>query len=526
MNTKYLLLGLGIVLTACSSDNDEFNATNVPKAQLTISTEIVSTRAYFNTGLKNDIEFANGNQIGYTLIESKRYESYNEGEYNFKAVYNNGQWEIEKPTYVSDKEGCVIAYYPYNTRYDYMPAFLASEYPLTTLHYVPIDISSYAHGDGQQEYLCGESDVVSSASPMAKITFKHVLPRITFVVEKGSKNADDDIYLRSAILTNVTKAGNTICTKGEMNIRTGSVLKDNDGGGSITNSYTAPVLLDPKGETRTFDFLVIPTEVPKDSVILRIEARKGTNGDFKYYEIPIPATKWESGKQYTYPVTLNITEHQQESGETPGEKVYMGFNGDNGKPLYWSSWNLGAKKIEDYGGLYGWGDPTGNHKEHYYDNSLYRDQYYMQDSVTCLSYYGGFKPKYTNNSGTELDVARAKWKSQWRIPTSNEFSKLMSNCTYEWTTYNQVLGFKFVSKINGNSIFLPYAPNRIGSKEEYSEWNTVSGTYNQSTVYWTANVNEKEPFRSTVFYFGNSGYCWNARGAKRYEGLPIRPVTE
>ena len=538
MNAKHVLLSLVVLLTACSSDNDEFNATNVPKAQLTISTEIVTTRSR----LKSDVEFANDNRIGVWLIERKPNQhgsSYDNAiMHNRKAVFNNNTWIFDSIPILNKKNTKVYAYYPFTAKYDTIEWITqpTNSYWITGKEYnVPINI----HDDGhnfQQDYLWGEADSVNCDNSHANINFKHVLPRITFNIKKSSDNINDIVYIKWAILANAVK-GTAIYTKGYMNILTGKVYKGNSTSGRFYQMFRSlPDVNDSikqfifrqidSQETQELNYLVLPTEFKDGEVVLRLEVRRGTSDNYELYEIPIPATKWESGKQYTYPVTISIKGNQQGPKETLGEKVYLGFNGDNGKPLYWSSWNLGATKVEDYGGLYGWGDPTGNHKEHYYDNSLYRDQYYMQDSVTCLSYYGGFKPKYTNISGTELDVARAKWKSQWRIPTSNEFSKLMSNCTYEWTTYNQVLGFKFVSKINGNSIFLPYAPNRIGSKEEYSEWNTVSGTYNQSTVYWTANVNEKEPFRSTVFYFGNSGYCWNARGAKRYEGLPIRPVTE
>lgn len=523
MNIKYILLGFAVLLTACSSDNDEFNITNANRTQLAISTEIVTTRAEFYTGLKNDVEFRNGNQIGFTLVDVNYKKPIYEQDCNIKAVYNNGQWEQERTTTLSNKEGKVIAYYPYGTGYKFIVSGGAPG-PTIGQHFIPVDISSFFHGDGQQEYLCGESNIVSSVSPNARIKFRHVLPRITFVIEKGSANANDEIYLRSAVLKNANDADNTICTKGTMNIESGYLSKNDDGGSSITNSYLGAVPLDPTDEQLTFDFLVFPTEVVQGSVILRIEVRKGTAGNFQYYDIPIPATKWESGKQYTYPVTLNIKESQQETKETPGEKVYMGFNGDNGKPLYWSSWNLGASKPEDYGGLYGWGDPTGEHKEHYYEYKK-DDPYYMTDTLKCLSYYGGSNPP-SNISGTSYDVARQKWGRNWRIPTNNEFNLLDENCTCVWTTQNGVKGMLFTSKVNKNTIFMPYSPSRYGNYLYFSGWNTVSGTYYEGMDYWCANLNSTEKFRASIFVINNSNSCWIGRGGKRYQGLPIRPVTE
>lgn len=528
MRTKYLLYGLAVMLAACNAEDELSPEQNRTVAQLSITTEIVTTRA-FSTGLKNDVEFQEGNAIGFWLFDKngKDYSSYT-GEttaWNRKAVFKNSAWNIDAAMTLTDVPAKVVAYYPYKevtasaAERRAIPPTMRILYPITK-----INIASFAHNDGQQDYLWAESiDSVDSRRPNARLRFKHVLPRITFEVQKGTDNADDVIYLRSAILKNSTDDGNTICTTGNL-YENGNVTKLNETGQSIINGYTAPVLLN-NVETRNFDFLVLPTEVAEGSVILSIEVRKGSSGNFQYYDIAIPATKWESGKQYTYPVTLNITEHQQESGETPGEKVYMGFNGDNGKPLYWSSWNLGAKKIEDYGGLYGWGDPTGEHKEHCYEYKK-DDPYYMTDKTKCLSFYGGSSP--TNNiSGVwDYDTAKRLWGGNWRIPTQNEFNLLKSNCTYVWTTLNNVYGMKFTSKTNGNSIFLPYAPERYGNYLSYSEWNTVSGTYYQGSNYWSSNLNTDDVTRAHMFNFSNGNSCWIAKGSERYAGLPIRPVSD
>lgn len=528
MRTKYLLYGLAVMLAACNTEDELSPEQNRTVAQLSITTEIVTTRA-FSTGLKNDVEFQEGNAIGFWLFDKngKDYSSYT-GEttaWNRKAVFKNSAWNIDAAMTLTDVPAKVVAYYPYKGVTASVAERRAIPPTLRLLHPITdINIASYAHNDGQQDYLWGESiDSVDSHRPNARLRFKHVLPRITFEVQKGTDNADNIIYLRSAILKNSTDDGNTICTTGKL-LENGNVTKLNETGQSITNGYTAPVLLN-NVETRNFDFLVLPTEVAEGSVILSIEVRKGSSGNFQYYDIAIPATKWESGKQYTYPVTLNITEHQQESGETPGEKVYMGFNGDNGKPLYWSSWNLGAKKIEDYGGLYGWGDPTGEHKEHCYEYKK-DDPYYMTDKTKCLSFYGGSSP--TNNiSGVwDYDTAKRLWGGNWRIPTQNEFNLLKSNCTYVWTTLNNVYGMKFTSKTNGNSIFLPYAPERYGNYLSYSEWNTGEGTYYQGSNYWSSNLNTDDVTRAHMFNFSNGNSCWIAKGSERYAGLPIRPVSD
>lgn len=338
MNTKYILLSLVALLVACSKSEDVLQ--NPERAQLTISTEIVTTRASFNTGLQSDVEFKEGNTIGFYLFDKygddySRYTNETTA-WNRKAVYRNSAWNIDAAMTLTDVPAKVVAYYPYKgvtasvaerRAIPPTPPTLRILHPITD-----INIASYAHNDGQQDYLWGESiDSVDSRHPNARLRFKHVLPRITFEVQKSNDNADDVIYLRSAILKNSTDDGNTICTTGKL-YENGNVTKLNETGQSITNGYTAPVLLN-NVETRNFDFLVLPTEVAEGSVILSIEVRKGSSGNFQYYDIAIPATKWESGKQYTYPVTLNITEHQQE----------FNFSNDNSCRI--------AKGSERYAGL-------------------------------------------------------------------------------------------------------------------------------------------------------------------------------
>lgn len=511
MRTKYLLYGLAVMLAACNAEDELSPEQNRTVAQLSITTEIVTTRA-FSTGLKNDVEFQEGNAIGFWLFDKngKDYSSYT-GEttaWNRKAVFKNSAWNIDAAMTLTDVPAKVVAYYPYKGVTASVAERRAIPPTLRLLHPITdINIASYAHNDGQQDYLWGESiDSVDSHRPNARLRFKHVLPRITFEVQKGTDNADNIIYLRSAILKNSTDDGNTICTTGKL-LENGNVTKLNETGQSITNGYTAPVLLN-NVETRNFDFLVLPTEVAEGSVILSIEVRKGSSGNFQYYDIAIPATKWESGKQYTYPVTLNITEHQQESGETPGEKVYMGFNGDNGKPLYWSSWNLGANSPEESGDYYAWGELTPKTVFNWSTYTLCNGT-----AESCIDIG-------TNISGTKYDVARNKWGGNWRMPTENEFKKLLDNCSVSWTYINGVKGIYVKAKSNGNTIFLPAVGCYLSNDDSGKPGLVNYGFYNTGTLsfkYYVSHLVFGETWQGGVPYF-SAGY--------RCEGYPIRPVIE
>ena len=78
---------------------------------------------------------------------------------------------------------------------------------------------------------------------------------------------------------------------------------------------------------------------------------------------------------------------------------------DLGLSVKWAAYNVGASSPEEYGGLYGWADPTGEKK--------------ATNSSDSLS---GTPP--FNISGTQYDIARAKWGEKWRLPTQQELKEL------------------------------------------------------------------------------------------------------
>ena len=63
----------------------------------------------------------------------------------------------------------------------------------------------------------------------------------------------------------------------------------------------------------------------------------------------------------------------------------------------------------------------------------------------------------------EDDAANMNLGNCWRMPTDAEWTELMQNCTWEWTTQNGVNG-RLVTASNGNSIFLPAAGTRQNAK--------------------------------------------------------------
>lgn len=43
-----------------------------------------------------------------------------------------------------------------------------------------------------------------------------------------------------------------------------------------------------------------------------------------------------------------------------------------------------------------------------------------------------------NISGTQYDIARAKWGEKWRLPTQQELKELSDKCIWKWTEYKKL----------------------------------------------------------------------------------------
>ena len=108
--------------------------------------------------------------------------------------------------------------------------------------------------------------------------------------------------------------------------------------------------------------------------------------------------------------------------------------------------------------------------------------------------------------------SESKLGGSWRMPTSDEITELIENCTWTWASVNGEIGFLITSNKPGytdRSIFLPYY--YAGSSGEVGYW---SGSFN-------ADSNDIDCTASLWICFDGyirSGYCY--RGWQQ----PVRPV--
>lgn len=145
---------------------------------------------------------------------------------------------------------------------------------------------------------------------------------------------------------------------------------------------------------------------------------------------------------------------------------------DLGLSVMWATANVGASRVEDYGGYYAWGE-TEQKATYEWENYSWADASDPDDLI--MTKYNAADGKFVLDP--DDDVAHVKWQGEWRMPTRTEFQELFDECEWEDSVQlNGVWGRKATGP-NGNSIFMPYAGYYVGATCHYeygSEYATSS----------------------------------------------------
>lgn len=213
-----------------------------------------------------------------------------------------------------------------------------------------------------------------------------------------------------------------------------------------------------------------------------------------------------------YGEELSFTTKEQSSIPSNGTENGYAYV-DLGLSVKWATMNVGASKAEEYGDYFAWGEIE---PKDYYDWGTYK---WCNGSANTLTKYNTSSSYGTVDNKTQLDLiddaAYMNWGGKWRMPTDAELTELREQCTWTWTTQNEVNGYKVTSKSNGNSIFLPAAGYRFASSlhragsHGYYLSSLLSTDYSYGVCYVS--------FDCSNMAMGN-GY--------RFNGLPLRPVCQ
>ena len=185
---------------------------------------------------------------------------------------------------------------------------------------------------------------------------------------------------------------------------------------------------------------------------------------------------------------------------------------DLGLSVLWANCNLGAKAPEEYGGYFGWGDPTG---ELWDGNGIYKQ---AGAFVWNTDNFGGMNPP-TEIGGTSLDVVMAHWGGGWRMPSGYEAYELCSKCEWKLRSLNGSNWYEVIGP-NGNSIIIPLAgvygiiPGKGSSSLMEGPLHT-----NSSGWYWTSSICDSPGTSATRGYAVQQGVatawmfvCASSRG--------------
>ena len=191
---------------------------------------------------------------------------------------------------------------------------------------------------------------------------------------------------------------------------------------------------------------------------------------------------------------------------------------DLGLSVKWATFNVGATSPNEIGNFYAWGEIetkdtyTVNNYKWWNKTSKETTKYCTIDSLA----YGGVADGLTELQPQD-DIAHILKGEHWRMPDLDECKELGNGCTWTVSTRQGQIGFEGISKINGNTIFLPVVGFRAGVNLVHE---TLGG-------YWSSTLNIEKQSCAMGLYLNREtpsvGIYYNS---SRQNGFLIRPVYD
>ena len=307
---------------------------------------------------------------------------------------------------------------------------------------------------------------------------------------------------------------------GETAVLTATVLPENATDKSVTWLSSAPEIVSVDENGTECHIQVVPATVSVTGVeldVTEIELEVGQTAVLTATVLPEDATDKTVTWSSSAPEIVSVDKDGNVQGLAVGDAVITVTTTDGGKTaecivtvpqtingheyvdlglsVKWATCNVGAENPWDYGDYFAWGETE--------PKSMYGPDNSVTNEMEDISDISG-DPEY--------DAARANWGGTWRLPTEEEITEIMDNCTWEWTTEEEVSGYK-VTGPNGNSVFFPAAGYMFGSTLD------VPGLYG---YYWGSTPGPRKRARALSFSYG--GYNLSYLG--RFYGQSVRPVAD
>ena len=168
----------------------------------------------------------------------------------------------------------------------------------------------------------------------------------------------------------------------------------------------------------------------------------------------------------------------------------------------WADRNIGATEPEEYGDFYAWGEtePKKEYTWNTYKWGKKSTKYNKKDGKTVLD--------------PEDDVVYLKTKGKAHIPTEEQIKELIDNTTSKYKTINGIVGRLYKSKVNGNTIFLPFAGNCdvssiTGIKRFSRYWSSSLYSPNHQMAYYLYAI-----YDNSVIFVKDRYVVLSVRGVK------------
>ena len=182
----------------------------------------------------------------------------------------------------------------------------------------------------------------------------------------------------------------------------------------------------------------------------------------------------------------------------------------------WATCNVGASKPEEVGNFYAWGEIL---PKQYFDWNNY--SFCEGSEETCLNIGNDI-------SGTIYDVAHMTWTDNWRMPNKEEIQELIDNCNTWEDVENGIYGWRFSSRKNDNSIFIPYCEYE---KEHVNDDVVEDPFYSEGIAsLWSSSIATEDNSKAVALQLYDWFYCFfgNSEATlyieQRDSGLCVRPI--
>lgn len=212
-------------------------------------------------------------------------------------------------------------------------------------------------------------------------------------------------------------------------------------------------------------------------------------------------------------VKTEQTETDKENSSSTEPPVTHPNAVDLGLSVKWASCNVEATTPEEIGGHYAWGE-TEEKEDYTWETYKFGGQIWGNVTKYCINsnnHNNGVADNLTTLEPCD-DVAHVKWGGSWRMPTKEEQDELREECAWEWTTINNVKGYKITGP-NGNSIFLPATG---GSIDTYIP---------ECGFYWSSSLWLNIDGFARLLQFSSEKHTTEHDGP-REQGFAVRPVCE